>query len=273
MSQKQDQKVSNILTKQHHDDEEIISAGLKAFFEVGSALMRIRDSKSYKEVDLYKTFDEYCRDKWDMGKNYANEYISSAKVLENLTGIPVIPSNVSQCRPIISLNPKLQRKIWQAVVDASLDSGKKITAKLVQEFVDEICAPDPKIAEEIRREQAERMDCPDDTEGFSSHQEHKFDSEYERTKKDWKKDADAARDSFNNLLKFLDKMGLSDATMNEFCRNFDPASKGLFHEFILAGYREMSKKHHPDKGGSSDRMIQINKINKFFKGYVDNVFS
>jgi hypothetical protein len=230
-----DEDSVNILAKQHQEDEAIIKAGLKAFFEVGSALMRIRDSKSYKDVDGYKTFDAYCKDKWDMGKSYAHEYISSAKVLDNLSGIPVIPTAVSQCRLIAGLNPKLQRKIWQAVINASQESGEKITAKLVQEVLEEICAPDPIIVEELRANVNEE-------------------EWIEKPKK--KPTLDQAWKSF-------------EKTFEEFVNHYsepvpelklDPKDQAFIKEFVTAGHRAMAKKYHPDIGGSVTDMARINAV-------------
>ena len=129
-----DEDSINFLTRQHQEDEAIIKAGLKAFYEVGSALIRIRDSKSYKEVDGYKTFEEYCRDKWDMSRPQAYRLIDCNKLIENLSPIGhILPETESQCRELSWLKPEAQREVWQMVID----SGQKVTAKLIKEMRDE----------------------------------------------------------------------------------------------------------------------------------------
>ena len=70
----------SILSKQHQKDGAIIKAGLKSFFEVGLALMRIRENKSYKEVDGYNTFEDYYRDKWDISSELRLSKIIDGKI-------------------------------------------------------------------------------------------------------------------------------------------------------------------------------------------------
>jgi hypothetical protein len=45
------------------------NGGLAAFFEVGNALVRIRENKLYRATHL--TFDRYCQESWNIGRSYA----------------------------------------------------------------------------------------------------------------------------------------------------------------------------------------------------------
>ncbi|NJL33925.1 MAG: hypothetical protein HC893_08770 [Chloroflexaceae bacterium] len=42
--------------------EQIIERGLKTFFEVGAALVRVRDLKLYRVE--HRTFEAYCQERW-----------------------------------------------------------------------------------------------------------------------------------------------------------------------------------------------------------------
>ncbi len=53
--------------------EAIIKADLKGFLAVGRALADIRDNRLYRET--HKTFEKYCKDKWDLGKSTAYQKI------------------------------------------------------------------------------------------------------------------------------------------------------------------------------------------------------
>lgn len=64
------------------DLEGVITRNLKAVYEVGVALAKIRDKGLYRS---YGTFETYCRDKWDIGRRHAYRYIEAAKVVENVT--------------------------------------------------------------------------------------------------------------------------------------------------------------------------------------------
>lgn len=44
--------------------EEIIERGVTTFIKVGEALAEIRDKELY--LVEYKTFEDYCREEWDM---------------------------------------------------------------------------------------------------------------------------------------------------------------------------------------------------------------
>lgn len=127
--------------KEHMINEEIIASGLKAFYEVGSALLRIRDTKSYR--DTHETFEAYCKERWDLSRPYAYQQIDAAGVVNDVSAIADIkPSKEAQCRPLASLTTEDRQAVWQRI----LDSGDKITAKRitheVQTYFNEL-SPDP----------------------------------------------------------------------------------------------------------------------------------
>jgi hypothetical protein len=62
--------------------EQVISIGLGTFVQVGAALLEIRDSLLYRGT--HGTFEEYCQDRWDIARNYANKLIAAASVVLNL---------------------------------------------------------------------------------------------------------------------------------------------------------------------------------------------
>jgi hypothetical protein len=123
------------------DCEAVIERGVKTFVEVGQALLRIRDERLYR-VD-YKTFEEYCRDRWGWNRRYANRQIEAAGVVENLTPMGVtpeilgpmgpIPQNERQARELAPLPPDGQRAVWnQAVANGG---GRLPSAKVLGEMV------------------------------------------------------------------------------------------------------------------------------------------
>ncbi|MGP8106294.1 MAG: hypothetical protein ACLQLE_10435 [Desulfobaccales bacterium] len=50
--------------------EGVIAREMGSFMAVGNALLTIRDNRLYREG--FKTFGDYCRGKWGVGKSYAN---------------------------------------------------------------------------------------------------------------------------------------------------------------------------------------------------------
>lgn len=123
-------------------NERVIETGLFYFFEVGSALLTIRDSKLYRAT--YATFEAYCSDMWGMSKPRAYQLIDAAKVKDNLLSTSVdLPATESQTRPLYSLPPDQQASAWQKAVETAPDG--KVTAAHVQKVVREmrVRAPTP----------------------------------------------------------------------------------------------------------------------------------
>jgi len=110
--------------------EKVIEKGWKTFLEVGQALADIRDERLYR--NHFPTFDSYCRQRWHYGRAYAYQLIGAAQVVERLSAIADIPlpTNESQVRPLIGLDPEDMRQAWLNAVK----HGKtgRVTARLVK---------------------------------------------------------------------------------------------------------------------------------------------
>ena len=115
--------------------EVVIKQGLDTFVEVGQALLTIRDKRLYRAS--FRTFEEYCNQRWSMGRAYVNRIIAAADVVANLAPIgAILPQIESQARPLASLAPELQPIAWQQAIEAA--DGKPVTAKVVQHVVNEL---------------------------------------------------------------------------------------------------------------------------------------
>jgi len=112
--------------------EVVIKQGLQTFIEVGQALMTIKEKRLYRIN--FKTFEDYCIEKWAITKTQANRLIQASETIISLTPIGVIlPQTESQTRPLTSLEPEIQKEVWKEVVETH---GKNITAAKVQEIVE-----------------------------------------------------------------------------------------------------------------------------------------
>lgn len=87
----------------HAADEAIIDAGLATFVEVGRALMRIRDRRSY--VLTHSTFGAYIRERWRFNPPYAYNLMLGAEVIDVLEGsaVDVLPANARVAYELRSL--------------------------------------------------------------------------------------------------------------------------------------------------------------------------
>jgi hypothetical protein len=113
--------------------EKVIEGGLQTFLEVGAALAEIRDRRLYRIE--HKTFEAYCRDKWNIGRTYAHRLMASADTVEMLP-MGNKPTSERQVRPLTKLPKEKRAEAWQRAVEAS-PSGQPTTAD-VEAAVDEV---------------------------------------------------------------------------------------------------------------------------------------
>ena len=116
--------------------EAIIEEGLRTFVDVGGALLKIRDSKLYR--DTHSTFEEYCENKWDISKMHAYRLMDAVSVTNNLKSnqLVTLPQSESHARPLARLDPDDQVKAWHKVIETAPEG--KITARVVLEAAKEI---------------------------------------------------------------------------------------------------------------------------------------
>jgi hypothetical protein len=140
-----------IITKDKADLERlegIIHKNLQSFYEVGRALMEIRDKELYKIKNggEYGTFEAYCRAVWDFTRIRAYQLIESVAVRENLlTQVNIEPKSEKQIRPLVKLKADQQREAWQKAVDTAPDG--KVTASHVYKIVKEMSESNKTIRE------------------------------------------------------------------------------------------------------------------------------
>jgi len=72
--------------------EHDIGSGMRTFRTVGAALEEMRDSRLYRST--HDTFEDYCSDRWSIGKAYAYCLIEGAVVVRNLSPIGDNPAKL-----------------------------------------------------------------------------------------------------------------------------------------------------------------------------------
>jgi hypothetical protein len=116
--------------------ENVIKKNIGAFYEVGRALMEIRDKGLYRDVLGFDTFEAYCKARWSFTRQTAYQFIDSARVIENVSDCLQRPANEYQTRPLARLEPDQQREAWQKAVETAPEG--KITAAHVANVVKEV---------------------------------------------------------------------------------------------------------------------------------------
>ena len=114
------------------DLEAIIEMNRSKFYQTGKALRRIRDLKLYRQL-LFKEFEAYVKQRWDMARSHAYRLIEASKVIDNLSpiGDGILPQNESQARALSILKPEEQRAVWREFIV----SGAEINAFNIQKLV------------------------------------------------------------------------------------------------------------------------------------------
>lgn len=142
------------------DNEAVIKRGLIQVWEVAAALADIREQKQYRDAG-FKTFEEYCQERWNFSRQYAASLIQAKEVVENVreqvnksvdnlsTRVDKLPTQEAQTRAIrqATKEPAVQAEVWvQAVEDAGGEqptapqikaAAAKVTASKVSDLPEE----------------------------------------------------------------------------------------------------------------------------------------
>ena len=125
--------------------ETVIRRGLQSFIEAGEALTEVRDSRLYRHT--YATFEEYCRDRWNISDSRARQLVAAAETVTTVTvaGLPA-PSNEAQARELAPLReePEKLRAAW---AEANRATGGKPTAAAVRQAREQIA---PRLVPPVR---------------------------------------------------------------------------------------------------------------------------
>lgn len=127
------------------ENEAVIRQHQTSFIHVAQALADIKEEKQYRDAG-FKTFEEYCQQRWQFSAKRGYQLIEAGEVAENVNNcrqnLPA-PENEAQARAVASAtdDPEEQGKIWEEAVKAT--DGKP-TAKSVKEAAAKVkAAADP----------------------------------------------------------------------------------------------------------------------------------
>lgn len=119
--------------------EGVIEAGLQTFYDVGEALMEIRDGRLYRQT--HRSFEAYTKERWGMGKSRAHQLMEAARTVAAISGpveegdpstiVEVLPTNEAQVRALSGLDDQAKREVWAEAV-ATAPAGK-VTGRHVAE--------------------------------------------------------------------------------------------------------------------------------------------
>ncbi len=123
--------------------EERIASG---WLQAARALIEIRDEKLYRRG--FKTFQQYCTERWGYKKAYTYNLINAAETFDALEQSSIVdfyPSNEAQMRPLALLPADKRPEAWRRVVEVAPrqdDGTPKITASFVDGEIRKIAPED-----------------------------------------------------------------------------------------------------------------------------------
>jgi hypothetical protein len=123
------QELTTTEVVQLENHEAAIKAGLQTFYEVGNALLAIRDARLYRRD--FNTFEDYCRTRWGMAASRARQLIGAAGVAANLESVTSVTlSNEAQARALASFAADAQQVVWDYAVNTApvVDDKPMVTA-------------------------------------------------------------------------------------------------------------------------------------------------
>lgn len=130
--------LSEVELTQLQECESVIDRGRKTFVEVGRALLAIREGDLHRQT--HGTFEEYCKDRWDIERAHGYRLMASAGIVDKLSPMgDRIPSSERQARPLTTVPMDQVGDVWDEVVERAPrddDDEPVITAKHVKEVVD-----------------------------------------------------------------------------------------------------------------------------------------
>ena len=101
--------------------EDQIEQNILSGYKLAAALAQIRDEKLYR-INGYKTFEDYCKERWDYSRSYCQRLADMNSVLTDLKEYEdsdVYPRNELQARVFVPLNKEQRVKLLEAVLKES----------------------------------------------------------------------------------------------------------------------------------------------------------
>ena len=141
----------------------VVDEGLSSFLAVGTALKQISAGNLYRAT--HATFEEFVKQRWNIGKSHAHRMMDAAEIHEELSPIggsfPIVNEikTERQLRELKRLGGEGVSEAMEKITEVCKETGKKPTAKVIEAVVREMLGkPEPETAkpEPSREDSLER---------------------------------------------------------------------------------------------------------------------
>jgi hypothetical protein len=107
--------------------EQVISRHKQALIETADALRTIRDKRLYR--DEFKTFENYCQERWGFNKDRASQLITAKVVLDSLPKEVITKVSIQNERQIRAIS-QISGKSLPEVLKKASENGRLSAAKI-----------------------------------------------------------------------------------------------------------------------------------------------
>jgi DNA-directed RNA polymerase subunit RPC12/RpoP len=106
--------------------EQVIAIGQQTFWDVGSALMEIRDLELYRPQ--YANFEEYCRTKWGFGHSQAYRLMDATVLFKQLSPVGGVLRE-AHARALLAVPQEKREIVLQAATQVAKLAGRRLIAR------------------------------------------------------------------------------------------------------------------------------------------------
>lgn len=139
--------------------ERVIQRGKETFVEVGNALAEIRDSRMYRAT--FKTFEDYCQERWGFSRMRAHQMIDAARAVENVKHVlQTAPQNARQAAELAKVPAEKQPEAWSKAQEKADEEGKPVAARHVEAAVAEVMEPETVVVDGSKGDNGEERYRP-----------------------------------------------------------------------------------------------------------------
>jgi len=122
-----------------------IELGISASIRVGEAFLEIRERKLFRGG--YTSFNEYIRDRWNCGQNYASKMIAAYEARKRVDDlVPKLPeadaiNTEGQLREITNVPESMLEQVVSRGLEIAEEEGKKVSGSILRRAKKETLGP------------------------------------------------------------------------------------------------------------------------------------
>jgi len=139
-------EITGMSDRERLDNLEVtVDQGIRTSLDMYAALKEIRDDRLYR-VAGYETFQDYCKDVWDLGRDYVDRCITAVEVrgrisvFQDVVDVSSIAKE-SQLRELANVPDDAMEAVLVEACELAESQEKPVTAKIIKKAVKTVIPP------------------------------------------------------------------------------------------------------------------------------------